>query len=82
MLAQMQINRVWVEAGSGLAGALINAHCVDEIIIYQAPMILGNSAQGAFAISDLSQLQDAVKLTLLEQRTIGVDQKFTFSLQP
>ncbi len=81
-LAQMQINRVWVEAGSGLAGALINAHCVDEIIIYQAPMILGNSAQGAFAISDLSQLQDAVKLTLLEQRTIGVDQKFTFSLQP
>lgn len=81
-LAQMQINRVWVEAGSGLAGALLYAHCVDEIVIYQAPVILGDKAQGAFAISDLTQLQDAVKLTLKEQRTIGPDQKFIFSLQP
>lgn len=81
-LAQMQLNRVWVEAGSGLAGALLEGHCVDELVLYQAPVILGDKAQGAFAISDLTQLQDAVKFTLKEQRTIGPDQKFIFSLEP
>jgi riboflavin biosynthesis pyrimidine reductase len=45
-------------------------------------VILGDKAQGAFAISDLTQLQDAVKFTLKEQRTIGPDQKFIFSLEP
>ena len=79
-LGQAGLNHVLVEAGPTLAGALLTAHCVDEMIIYQAPLILGNGARSAFTFSDLTSLDNAVKLTLVNQQHLGPDQKLTFSL--
>jgi diaminohydroxyphosphoribosylaminopyrimidine deaminase/5-amino-6-(5-phosphoribosylamino)uracil reductase len=79
-LGQADLNHVLVEAGPGLAGALLAAHCVDEIVVYQAPIILGNGARSAFTFSDLTSLDNAVKLTLIKQQQLGPDQKLTFSL--
>lgn len=43
-LAAMQVNELLVECGPRLAGALLQARLVDEIILYMAPMLLGAAA--------------------------------------
>lgn len=40
-LAARSLNEVHVEAGSKLNGSLIGEGCVDELLIYQAPRLLG-----------------------------------------
>ena len=52
-LAALEINDVWVEAGAGLNGALLHAGLIDELIIYMAPRLLGDSARGMFAVPPL-----------------------------
>ena len=42
------IRSLLVEGGAGLAGALISASLVDRLIIFQAPVVLGAGALGAF----------------------------------
>ena len=57
-LAQEGINEVWVEAGATLSAAFMQQDCVDELVLYQAPKILGKHAM------DLLPLQaDAQVLT-------------------
>jgi diaminohydroxyphosphoribosylaminopyrimidine deaminase/5-amino-6-(5-phosphoribosylamino)uracil reductase len=46
MLGKQQINSIWVEAGANLAGALLQAGLVDELIVYLAPKLLGADARG------------------------------------
>ncbi len=43
---KQQINSIWVEAGPTLAGALLQAGLVDELIVHIAPKLLGNDARG------------------------------------
>ena len=57
-LAQEGINEAWVEAGATLSAAFMQQDCVDELVLYQAPKILGKHAM------DLLPLQaDAQVLT-------------------
>ena len=57
-LAQEGINDAWVEAGATLSAAFMQQDCVDELVLYQAPKILGKHAM------DLLPLQaDAQVLT-------------------
>ena len=41
-----------IEAGSTLATAFIQADLVDEIVLYQAPKILGTAARGLFELPE------------------------------
>ncbi len=59
MLGKQQINSVWVEAGATLAGALLQAGLVDELIVYIAPKLLGNAARGLCALPGLEELSQA-----------------------
>ncbi len=45
-LGKQQVNSIWVEAGPTLAGALLQAGLVDELIVYIAPKLLGSDARG------------------------------------
>lgn len=47
-----QIGELMVEAGSTLATAFIQADLADEIVYYQAPKILGDSARGLFRLPE------------------------------
>lgn len=68
------INQVLVEAGPTLGTVLLAAGLIDEIVIYQAPTLLG---AGKAWVGDLaiSTLANAAPLTLLDSIQIGPDLK-------
>lgn len=72
-LGDQQLNRVWIEAGAGLAGALLQAHLVDELIVYIAPKLLGSDARGLCQLTGLSQLSQAPCFDFTEITQVGPD---------
>lgn len=79
MLGQRQVNTVWVEAGAGLAGALLQAGLVDELIVYMAPKLLGNAARGLCELPGLARLADAPTLNFSDIRMVGDDLRLTLT---
>ncbi|HFZ1708944.1 TPA: bifunctional diaminohydroxyphosphoribosylaminopyrimidine deaminase/5-amino-6-(5-phosphoribosylamino)uracil reductase RibD [Citrobacter sedlakii] len=73
LLGKQQINSLWVEAGPTLAGALLQAGVVDELIVYVAPTLLGNDARGLCVLPGLELLSQAPKFTFNEIRRVGPD---------
>lgn len=79
-LASRGINEVQVEAGATLCGALLEQSLVDELLIYQAPVLLGGGALSPFATPRLDNMQNRVHLKWLDSRQIGNDLRLR--LQP
>ncbi|VAW67665.1 Diaminohydroxyphosphoribosylaminopyrimidine deaminase / 5-amino-6-(5-phosphoribosylamino)uracil reductase [hydrothermal vent metagenome] len=77
LAAQQQANEVHVEAGSVLCGALLAQRLVDEIVIYMAPHIMGDSAKGLFHLPELNAMRERVSLEIKEIRPIGKDWRIT-----
>lgn len=69
-LGAQQLNEVHLEAGAKLSGALIAAHCVDELIVYLAPKLLG-SGMPMFALPALQTVAQASHLNLVEVKQVG-----------
>ncbi len=76
-LAEHEINDVWVEAGAGFNGALLQAGLIDELLIYMAPRLLGDSARGMFAVPPLTELAAGWSLGFDDVRRIGPDLRIT-----
>ena len=72
-LGKQQINSIWVEAGPTLAGALLQAGLVDELIVYVAPKLLGSDARGLCVLPGLEKLADAPHFKFNEIRHVGPD---------
>ena len=66
-------NEVQVEAGATLCGTLLQYGLVDEVLIYQAPIILGGDAISPFAAPRLDNMKDRVHLEWMDSRRIGQD---------
>ena len=81
-LAAEQINDVWVEAGAVLAGALWQAGLVDELIVYQAPLLLGDKAKAMLQLPNYSELSEAQHFVWTSVETLGPDLKLTARLKP
>jgi len=79
LLAELQINTVWVEAGATLNGALLESGLVDEWLIYMAPCVLGDEGRGLFHLPGLRTMADKKQLKLLEVRQVGPDLRLTFN---
>ena len=71
-LAKREINELHVEAGFKLNGSLLRAGCVDELLIYMAPCLLG-PAQGIARLPELSELSSRINCHFHEVRSIGDD---------
>ncbi len=71
-LGRRQINELHVEAGGKLNGSLIREGCVDELLVYLAPTLIGD-AQGMFALPALTDLKDKKLLKFHEVKQIGDD---------
>jgi diaminohydroxyphosphoribosylaminopyrimidine deaminase/5-amino-6-(5-phosphoribosylamino)uracil reductase len=72
-LARWGVNEVLVESGARLNGALLAAGLVDELLIYQAPMLIGDKARGMFDLPELVDLSGARRLNIVERRQVGAD---------
>ncbi len=79
-LAKDEIYLLHVEAGSVLCGALLKNDLVDEIIIYMAPHIMGDSAKGLFHLPGLEKMKDRISLHIKDVRSVG--KNIRISAQP
>jgi diaminohydroxyphosphoribosylaminopyrimidine deaminase/5-amino-6-(5-phosphoribosylamino)uracil reductase len=71
-LAAQGHNEIHCEAGSGLNGALLDAGCVDELLVYLAPMLLGEGKSMA-QLPLLTQLEGAKRFEFTEVKQLGTD---------
>jgi diaminohydroxyphosphoribosylaminopyrimidine deaminase/5-amino-6-(5-phosphoribosylamino)uracil reductase len=71
-LAERGINEVHVEAGFKLNGSLVGAGVVDELLVYLAPMLIGE-AQGMVHLPALADLAKAQRLAFREVTQVGED---------
>jgi diaminohydroxyphosphoribosylaminopyrimidine deaminase/5-amino-6-(5-phosphoribosylamino)uracil reductase len=72
-LAERELNEVLVESGNRLNGALLRAGVVDELIVYLAPHLLGDTARGMFDLGVLTALDQRRELTICDVSRIGPD---------
>lgn len=71
-LGRREINEVHVEAGSKLNASLVREGCVDELLVYLAPSLIG-AGQGMFALPALSRLADRHALRFHGVSQVGAD---------
>jgi diaminohydroxyphosphoribosylaminopyrimidine deaminase/5-amino-6-(5-phosphoribosylamino)uracil reductase len=76
-LAKREINEVMVEAGSQLNGALLQSGLIDELVIYMAPKIMGDSANGLFHLPDFTTMTQNIDLQITDIRAVGHDWRIT-----
>ncbi|MCF6209231.1 MAG: bifunctional diaminohydroxyphosphoribosylaminopyrimidine deaminase/5-amino-6-(5-phosphoribosylamino)uracil reductase RibD [Gammaproteobacteria bacterium] len=76
-LAGEGVNEVTVEAGATLNGALLQAGLVDEIIVYLAPLLMGDAARGLFHLPGLEKMDQRIKLQIVDVRAVGDDWRIT-----
>jgi len=74
----LEVNEVLLETGATLSGAMLEAQLIDELIIYMAPIVMGNEARGLFRLPHLQSMGDRIELSLLESRAVGNDLRLTF----
>ncbi|MGM0517383.1 MAG: bifunctional diaminohydroxyphosphoribosylaminopyrimidine deaminase/5-amino-6-(5-phosphoribosylamino)uracil reductase RibD [Pseudomonadota bacterium] len=79
-LARREINEVLVEAGAKLAGAFVAAGLVDELVVYQAPMLLGHDARPSLALPEPEGLAGAIRWRLVSE--VRLDDDLRLALRP
>ncbi|MDA8521928.1 bifunctional diaminohydroxyphosphoribosylaminopyrimidine deaminase/5-amino-6-(5-phosphoribosylamino)uracil reductase RibD [Acidovorax sp. NCPPB 4044] len=71
-LARRGANELHVEAGAELNGALVTAGLVDELLLYQAPRLLG-AGRGISQFGPLESLADGLDLEVRSLDRVGED---------
>jgi diaminohydroxyphosphoribosylaminopyrimidine deaminase/5-amino-6-(5-phosphoribosylamino)uracil reductase len=67
------IDSLLVEGGAGLAAEFIERGCVDRLVIFQAPLLLGQRSLSAFSGLSERKLINAKRLEVLDRKTFGQD---------
>ncbi|HWT72683.1 MAG TPA: bifunctional diaminohydroxyphosphoribosylaminopyrimidine deaminase/5-amino-6-(5-phosphoribosylamino)uracil reductase RibD [Oxalicibacterium sp.] len=80
-LGRRQINELHVEAGFKLNGSLIREECVDELLVYLAPSLLGD-AQRMFNLPAAASLEQKKNLVFHEVKQIGADLRILARFTP
>ena len=76
-LMQLAYDQSWqsllIEAGPGLTGAMIEAGYVDELWLYQAPILMGQDSQTLFELSTIDTMMQTSRLNILSRTLLGDD---------
>ncbi len=80
-LAKQEINEIMVEAGPTLCGALMQADLIDELVIYMAPILMGDNARGLLSLPGLERMSDCIKLEIVDICAIGCDWKMQIKIE-
>ena len=75
LLAARGINEVQLEAGATLAGAFLSAGLVDELLLYIAPVLLGERARPLFDGLHIDAMTERLQLQAIDSRRIGDDHR-------
>lgn len=78
-LAARGINEIHTECGARLAGGLIDAGLVDELLVYQAPVLLGDDALPMLRLR-LDDLAARLRLQRMESVAVGEDLRMRFRI--
>nr|WP_235938844.1 bifunctional diaminohydroxyphosphoribosylaminopyrimidine deaminase/5-amino-6-(5-phosphoribosylamino)uracil reductase RibD [Thalassotalea algicola] len=81
VLAELGLNDVLIETGETLAGAFIEQNLVDELIIYQAPKLMGAENKGLVKMPAITQLSQAKSFKFKEVTMVGDDLKIVANLE-
>ncbi|WP_312326536.1 bifunctional diaminohydroxyphosphoribosylaminopyrimidine deaminase/5-amino-6-(5-phosphoribosylamino)uracil reductase RibD [Stenotrophomonas sp.] len=73
LLADRGINEVHTEAGATLCGALLAGGWVDELLLYQAPTLLGEQGRPLLTGLGIHAMEQQRRLRLVDQRQVGDD---------
>ena len=76
-LAEREVNDVLIEAGATLAGAALAAGIVDQVVIYQAPHMMGSETRPMLRTPELLTLGSRFALEVEDLRRIGADWRIT-----
>ena len=77
-LNELEVNEVLLETGSTLSGAMLEAQLIDELVIYMAPIVMGNEARSLFRLPHLQTMADRIELSLVETRSVGSDLRLIY----
>ena len=72
-LAEKGLTRVFCEGGGTLAASLIDAQCVDELIGFNAGLLVGAEGQPSIAALGIENLSEAPRFVLKTVQKIGPD---------
>ncbi|WP_189459199.1 bifunctional diaminohydroxyphosphoribosylaminopyrimidine deaminase/5-amino-6-(5-phosphoribosylamino)uracil reductase RibD [Jeongeupia chitinilytica] len=75
LLGTRGVNELTVEAGGVLAGALLQAGLADELVLYQAPVLIGRGR--AMLDFSLASLSERYAPRVVERRSVGSDLRWT-----
>ena len=73
LLGEVGINEIQVEAGATLSGAFLRAGLVDELLLYIAPVLLGERGRPLFDGLGIETMAQRLQLQTVETRRIGDD---------
>jgi diaminohydroxyphosphoribosylaminopyrimidine deaminase / 5-amino-6-(5-phosphoribosylamino)uracil reductase len=71
-LGRRGINELHLEAGNKLNGSLLRTGLVDELLVYLAPMLMGDG-RGMVDLGHLTALDQAPRYTVVDMRPVGRD---------
>ena len=80
-LADREVNDLLVEAGPSVSGHLLSRGLVDELVIYQAPHIMGSQTKPMFLTPEWTRLADRQVLDIVDLRCVGSDIRITARLK-
>ena len=76
LVSEHQCYEVLIEAGASVAGSFLSQQLVDELIVYQAPCLLGSQARAMVDFNPLSLAQQ-LRFDCHSHEQIGSDLKIT-----
>ena len=81
-LGRRGINELHVEAGHKLNGSLLREGCVDELLVYLAPSLLGAGSAGMFAFAAPESLDARTRLVFRSIERVGDDLRVVARMAP
>ena len=76
---EKSINTLLVESGSGLFDSLLRERLIDELVLYQAPKILGQDRKTFSKLNESNQKLSTIGFEIKSIKNLGEDKKITLS---
>jgi diaminohydroxyphosphoribosylaminopyrimidine deaminase/5-amino-6-(5-phosphoribosylamino)uracil reductase len=80
LLSAQPLNVIWLEAGAKLSSAWLATGFIDELMVYQAPILLGQDAKAMLNMPQLETLDDAQRFQWRDVVVLGNDLRLIANL--